>query len=1001
MKSLILGANFTTMPDFRNWLISLVMLLFLYPVMLFAQQGSASFIAESRWVDSVYNSLSTEERIAQLLVVRANQPNQEYDKRIDDYIRTYNIGGVTFFKGQPQTQLRQTNRWQQMAKTPLFVSIDAEWGLAMRLDGTVSYPLQMTLGAVTNQDLIYQMGRQIAEQCQRLGIHMNFAPVVDVNNNAENPVIGMRSFGDNTTNVSSKGIMYALGLQDGGILPTAKHFPGHGDTRNDSHYTLPVINHSRQHLDSIELQPFRNAINAGVQGIMIAHLHIPSLDNSPKTPTTLSEKTVTQLLKNEMGFKGLIVTDGLDMKGVTSVQPSGMIELMALQAGNDILLLPENVPLAIQTIKKALDEGSLPYSRLEESCRKVLSYKYRAGLNNYRPSFLEKLQTDLNKREYIQLKDQLFAEAVTLVRNDGAVLPLAPDTANWALLTIGNNKPSALSESLRAAGIKHTNFTLPKKAGKEQIAALRSQLSNAQQVIIAVHNTNILANRKFGIEDEAIAFVNQVLQQKHAVLCIFASPYALDFFKITEKTKAILIGYQDRQEAIKATADILIGNREPMGKLPVGLKAGFKAGHGLSMQTAAAVSPEKESPITTAVEVAAIGERFQRMIDSVVEEGIQKRAFPGCQVVAMKDGAVIFKKSYGHLTYDKLAPVTDTSLYDLASLTKILASTLAIMKFHDDGLLKLTDRLSDFFPWLRRTDKAEITLMEILTHQSGFDGWIPYYTKTISKAGFDTTIYQRIMSPDFPYRVAENLYLSRTYKRNIFDEIGSSRLKSKEYRYSDLGFYFMPDLALLLTNKEFDQWLETTFYKPLGLKSLGYRPLARFPKNAIAPTEFDRDFRQQLLQGDVHDQGAAMMGGVSGHAGLFGNAFEVAQIMQLFLNGGMWKDQQLLKPETVNYFSKTHFAASNNRRGIGFDKPPLSKNEKTRAMAESASARSYGHTGFTGTFAWADPENGLVVVFLSNRVYPDTKTNQLAKLGTRPRIHEIFYQALNNSTANN
>jgi beta-N-acetylhexosaminidase len=989
------------MPDFRNWLISLVMLLFLHPIMLFAQQGSASFIAESRWVDSVYNSLSTEERIAQLLVVRANQPNQEYDKRIDDYIRTYNIGGVTFFKGQPQTQLRQTNRWQQMAKTPLFVSIDAEWGLAMRLDGTVSYPLQMTLGAVTNQDLIYQMGRQIAEQCQRLGIHMNFAPVVDVNNNAENPVIGMRSFGDNTTNVSSKGIMYALGLQDGGILPTAKHFPGHGDTRNDSHYTLPVINHSRQHLDSIELQPFRNAINAGVQGIMIAHLHIPSLDNSPKTPTTLSEKTVTQLLKNEMGFKGLIVTDGLDMKGVTSVQPSGMIELMALQAGNDILLLPENVPLAIQTIKKALDEGSLPYSRLEESCRKVLSYKYRAGLNNYRPSFLEKLQTDLNKREYIQLKDQLFAEAVTLVRNDGAVLPLAPDTANWALLTIGNDKHSALSESLRAAGIKHTNFTLPKKAGKEQIAALRSQLSNAQHVIIAVHNTNILANRKFGIEDEAIAFANQVLQQKHAVLCIFASPYALDFFKITEKTKAILIGYQDRQEAIKATADILIGNREPMGKLPVGLKAGFKAGHGLGMQTAAAVSPEKESPITTAVEVAAIGERFQRMIDSVVEEGIQKRAFPGCQVVAMKDGAVIFKKSYGHLTYDKLAPVTDTTLYDLASLTKILASTLAIMKLHDDGLLKLTDRLSDFFPWLRRTDKAEITLMEILTHQSGFDGWIPYYTKTISKAGFDTTIYQRIMSPDFPYRVAENLYLSRTYKRNLFDEIGSSRLKSKEYRYSDLGFYFMPDLALLLTNKEFDQWLETTFYKPLGLKSLGYRPLARFPKNAIAPTEFDRDFRQQLLQGDVHDQGAAMMGGVSGHAGLFGNAFEVAQIMQLFLNGGMWKDQQLLKPETVNYFSKAHFAASNNRRGIGFDKPPLSKNEKTRAMAESASARSYGHTGFTGTFAWADPENGLVVVFLSNRVYPDTKTNQLAKLGTRPRIHEIFYQALNNSTANN
>lgn len=989
------------MPNARKRLVSLALLLFMLPVHLISQQGTASFIAENRWVDSVYNSLSTEERIAQLLVVRANQPGQDYDKRIDDYIRNYNIGGVTFFKGQPQTQLRQTNRWQQMAKTPLFVSIDAEWGLAMRLDGTVSYPLQMTLGAVVNQDLIYQMGRQIAEQCQRLGIHINFAPVVDVNNNAENPVIGMRSFGDNTTNVSSKGILYALGLQDGGIIPTAKHFPGHGDTRNDSHYTLPVINHNRQHLDSIELQPFRNVINAGVNGIMIAHLHIPALDNSPKTPTTLSEKTVTNLLKQEMGFKGLIVTDGLDMKGVTSVQPSGMIELLALKAGNDILLLPENVPLAIQTIKKALDDGSLPYTRLEESCRKVLTYKYRAGLNNYRPSFLEKLQSDLNRSDYVQLKNQLFAEAITLVKNEGPVLPLTNDTSSWALLSIGNDKPSPLSEALRDAGVKHINFTLPKKAGKEQIANLTNQLSKSERVIIAVHNTNILANRKFGIEDEAIAFVNQLLQQKQAVLCIFASPYALDFFQITQNTRAILIGYQDRSEAIRATGEILTGKREPLGKLPVHLKSGFKAGHGLSMEPTASISPEKEDPITMAVEVASIAPRFERMIDSVVEEGIQKRAFPGCQVVAMKDGEVIFKKSYGHLTYDKQQAVTDSTLYDLASLTKILASTLAIMKFHDDGLLKLNDRLSDFFPWLRRSDKAGITLMEILTHQSGFDGWIPYYTKTISKAGFDTTIYQRNMSPDFPYRVAENLYLSRTYKRNLFDEITASRLKTKEYRYSDLGFYFIPDLAWLLTNKEFDQWLETSFYQPMGLKSLVFRPLTRFPKSSIAPTEFDREFRQQQLQGDVHDQGAAMMGGISGHAGLFGNALEVAKVMQLFLNGGNWNDQQLLKPETVNYFSKAHFTASNNRRGIGFDKPPLNKNDKNRSMAESASDRSFGHTGFTGTFAWADPENGLVVVFLSNRVFPDTKTNHLARLGTRPRIHEIFYQALNPSTANN
>ncbi|MDO8899431.1 MAG: glycoside hydrolase family 3 N-terminal domain-containing protein, partial [Bacteroidales bacterium] len=409
----------------------------------------------------------------------------------------------------------------------------------MRLSGTVSYPLQMTLGAIENDNLIFEMGRQIAEQCQRMGIHINFAPVVDVNNNPANPVIGMRSFGDTPEIVSSKGIAYARGLKAGGVIATAKHFPGHGDTQNDSHYTLPVILHSRSHLDSTELNPVKKIIDDGVDGIMIAHLDIPSLDSKPNTPSTLSEKVVTVLLKNELGFKGLIVTDGLDMKGVTSVHPPGTIELLALKAGNDILLLPENVPLAIEMIKTAIEKGELPESRLEESCRKVLRYKYRAGLNAYRPSFIEQLNADLNKQEYKILADKLIAEAITIVKNDDGSIPLQKDNLKWALLTIGSEKASSMNGILSEAGFKTTTFQLNKNATKEQISSLQNQLKSFDKIIVNIQNTNILANRKFGIEDAAIAFLNELSKSKSLILNVFASPYALDFLKINENYKAI------------------------------------------------------------------------------------------------------------------------------------------------------------------------------------------------------------------------------------------------------------------------------------------------------------------------------------------------------------------------------------------------------------------------------------------------------------------------------
>ena len=966
---------------------SLALILFIAQFSGFAQSTE-----ENRWVDSVYQKLSLEEKIAQLIIVRANQPDKPYNPEIEKWIEQYNIGGVTFFKGNPKSQLFQSNKWQQKARTPMLISIDAEWGLAMRLSETVSYPFQMTLGAVQNDSLIALMGAQIAEQSKRMGIHINFAPVIDVNNNAENPVIGVRSFGDTPSIVADKGLLYAKALQENGVIPTAKHFPGHGDTRNDSHYTLPVINHSRSRLDSIELLPFKKLIEHGVDGIMTAHLHVPALDSTPNLPTSLSYKIVTEILKQELGFKGLIITDGLDMKGVTSVQPSGKIELMALQAGNDLLLLPADVPLAITSIKLALEKGEISMNRIEESCKKVLHFKYKAGLNAYRPAPIENLISDLNRSQYSQLAQDLFDNAVTVLRNTDNILPLKPDS-NWAVLTIGKTKSA---DSLLLKHLKKVKFfEIEKNADKEAVAKLKTSLKTYKNIILNIKNTNILANKKFGISDVTIQLVQDLSKDKNLVLNLFASPYALDLFTVNDQMKGIIIAYQDRPETEKTVNKILMGVTTSKGKLPVDLKTGFEAGFGLQTSNGSLGFIPSATLPAHATENAEINNPLLRKVDSVALLGIQKKAYPGCQIVALHKGNVIYKKAFGKLTYEGNEKVTNQTIYDLASLTKMLATTLVTMKLYEDSLLFMSQTLGDFLPYLNKTDKGKLRIYDVLTHQSGLDGWIPFYQKTLIDGNLDLSVYHNAPDPDHPYRVAENLYLSREYHYEIYSQIAGSKLKKKEYRYSDLGFIMLPLIAELLTNKAFDSYVYDNFYKPLKLDSISFQPLKKYPKSVIAPTENDQEFRKQLLQGDVHDPAAAMLGGISGHAGLFGTAGDVAQIMQMLLNKGTLNGIKIFEPGTVDYFTKTHF--KDNRRGLGFDKPPLDPKEPNRSMADSASAQSFGHTGFTGTFAWADPKNQLVVVFLSNRVYPDAKTNLLAKMGIRPIIHELFYQYVTQS----
>lgn len=949
-----------------------------------AQAGLQS----DHWVDSVYKSLTLEQRIGQLIMARANHPNKGYYPEIETYIRQYNLGGVTFFKGEPESQLIQTNRWQQLAQTPMLISIDGEWGLGMRLSNTISYPLQMTLGAVQNDQLLREMGTQVAEQCQRMGIHMNFAPVVDVNNNPKNPVIGMRSFGEDANAVSRKGLAYGMAMQKAGILTTAKHFPGHGNTQSDSHYTLPVVEETLKDLKQLPLIPFQQLIDSGLSGMMVAHLYLPELAETKNLSSSLSYRIVTELLKNEMGFDGLVVTDALDMKGATQYAGKENPSLQALKAGNDILLLPENVPVAIAAIREAAENDPLVMKRVEESCRKVLSYKYLAGLNTYRPSFVEGLHQDLHKESYRLLVQRLFDEAITVVENKDNTLPLTPEKMQgkkYATLVLGESEQTLFQRALKANGLIADHYQLANTADQTFRDQLLTKLEAYDLVLVAIQNTNILASKKFGISDEAIKFFEQLSMNTPVALSLFASPYALDFFEINKQVKTVMVAYQDKPEAMMAAARIIMGKANAKGRLPVTATEKYQLGAGIDL-SAYKASYERPS--------GKIENYYTLKIDSIAEAGIEKKAYPGCQIIALHKGNVIYEKNFGTLDANGIQSVASHHLYDLASLTKVFASTLAIMKLTEDSLLSVDDSLGMYFPYLRKTDKAGISIKEILSHQSGFDGWIPYYLETISPNGPLPGFYAAAGNEDYPNRVAENMYIERIYRNVIFQQIADSPLKEKTYRYSDLGYYFIPQLVELLTNMPFDLYLEKNFYEPMGLTHTMFRPLRKFSSDSIAPTENDLVFRQQTLRGDVHDQGAAMLGGISGHAGLFSNARESALIMQMLLNGGSLNGLQLLKPETIAYFNTVYFREQENRRGLGFDKPPIEEKPRFRTPGESASPDSFGHTGFTGTFAWADPANELVVVFLSNRVHPDASNPLLMRMNIRTDIHELFYKAV-------
>jgi beta-N-acetylhexosaminidase len=941
------------------------------------------------WVDSVMNSLTLDQKIAQLLMieVRTDQ-NQRYYERIRKLLTDYNIGGVVFFRGGPQRQAKLTNLWQRQMQTPFLVAMDAEWGLSMRLDSTISFPRQMTLGAITNERLIYELGLEMGWQCRRMGIHVNFSPVIDVNSNPGNPVINSRSFGESRYNVSRKGIAMMVGMKDAGVIATAKHFPGHGDTDTDSHHTLPVLNHSYEEIDSVHLFPFKHLIDHGLQSVMVAHLSIPELSAKKNIATSLSRSVVTDVLQKEMGFEGLIITDALNMKGVTDYFPSGELELKALMAGNDILLMPENVPLAIKTIKQAIEKNELDEEYLNEKCRKILYFKEMSGLDNWRPIPIANLINDLNAPRVENINQKLAEAAITVIKNDNDLIPLQRlDTLKIATLAIGSGTENPF-QSMMGNYYPIDMYSLNKNYTFQQAQSMFSDLDSYNLVIVSIQNNSMFPGRNYGITQQTIDFVNELSRKNNIILNIFANPYSVrSFGEAILNTKGIIISYQDGKNYEEASAQVIFGAIPARGRLPVTASPWFPLYTGI--YTPGRLRIKFKSP-----DDVGINHHMLNRVDSLVWDAINQKAFPGCQVAIIKDGAMVYNRSFGYHTYDNRTPVRNSDLYDLASLTKILATTTAIMKLKDDGIINLDDNLVKFLPWLEYTNKANLRLREVLAHQARLRSWIPLYLATLKEGKPNPEIFQPRQSEEFPVKVAERFYIRKDYRDTIFKSIvDSDLLNRRRYMYSDLGFILMAEMVEQLTGKTIEQFMKDEFYAPLGLSSMGYNPLHTIDKQRITPTENDTLFRKQLIHGSVHDPSAAMLGGVSGHAGLFSNAKDVAVIMQMFLQEGNYGGTQFIQSETLNEFTRTQFAGQRNRRAIGFDKPAITPRESSPAC-KSASSLSFGHSGFTGTYAWADPRENLVYVFLSNRVHPDAANRKISQLEVRLNIHQAIYDAI-------
>ena len=954
-------------------------------------------VACRRWVDNKLQSMTLKQKIGQLFIhTVAPYTTQSNKQNISDAVKEYGIGGLLFSGGEIGKQIELTNYAQSMAEIPLLITFDGECGLAMRLKGTPSFPRNRVLGCIQNDTLLYEYGKEVARQLREIGVHVNFAPVADIDNNPKNPVINTRSFGSDRENVARKVVAYSRGLQDGGVLAVCKHFPGHGDTEVDSHKSLPVLPFTRERLDSIELYPFRKAIEAGVGGMMVGHLNVTSIDNKA---ASVSHAVVTELLKNELHFSGLVFTDALEMKGISS---NPYVSAQALIAGNDMVLAPRNLKRELDGVLKAVKEGKITEDEINEKCRKVLTYKYAFGLDRRPVVAKEGVMARINKSYTNDLMNRIKTSAVTVIKDSDEMLPLDLSLSGTVVLNVS----STLSETYPF--YNQINDTYPVTwlhANLDSLQYLKKKITPAQRIIVAVYTSKV---------DKYKKVLAELAKGKPTILICFNSHKVLQKLDdVVAQSSAVVLAHSDDKPVQKFVAEMLLGNKRVDGRLSVDYNDEYKAGLGV------VVDPDK--PRRYKPEEFGMDSKGLARIDSIAMYGIENGAYPGCHVLVWKNGYPVYNKCFGTHTYESDRKVKENDLYDLASLTKTTATMLAVMKLYDDGKLNLTDKISNYVPEMKSTNKENITIQELLYHESGLPAYLPFYKKAIDTKSCKGGMYKKYKDANHSVKVANNLYICTNYsflsewvsdketseyslkvsdnmyikpefKSVILKEIADTPLKGHSYRYSCLNFMLLKEAVENISGMPMDEFLEENFYKPMGLVHTMYNPLKRYSKDEIIPTVKEDFLRKGPVHGYVHDEAAAMLGGVSGNAGLFSTAKEVATIYQMLLDKGVMGDRRYLTRATCELFLT--MKSKNSRRGLGFDKPDKEKPENGYCAPETP-ASVFGHTGFTGTCAWADPDNDLVFVFLCNRIYPNPcDRKNLMKLKIRPAIQQAIYQAI-------
>lgn len=932
---------------------------------------------QQQWVDSLYNTMDLEAKIGQLFMVMAfSEKGINHYKEIEENVLKQQIGGIIFSLGGPKEQLHWTNRLQAKAKTPLLIGMDAEWGVAMRLDSVVAFPWNMTLGAIQDHKLVEQIGYRIGAQAQRLGVHINFAPDVDINTNPNNPIIGNRSFGEDKMNVAQKGIAFIEGMHRAGVMSSAKHFPGHGDTAKDSHYDLPVINFDQERLLATEFYPFDRLVEKGVSSIMVGHLNIPALDEG--VPASLSKKIIEEHIKSRYNYNGLIITDALNMGGAEEVSNLNSISVEAFLAGNDILLIPSDLEKAIKKMKRAFNRGKITEARLAHSVKKILKAKYKAGLSNFTPLLSERLQEDLNTPLDAYLVKKAMEEALTLVKKD-SFSALLSKTHKTIHLALGDASSTSFKKHLANGNIP----SIPLAGSIEENLA---NLSAYETVIVSFHRSNASPWKPSDFSKQEKNLLSALTANQRVVLVSFVKPYALSKLNNLNDFGVIIQAYQNNEEAHLAAAQLLTAKTNSPGKLPVSISEDFPVGTGINMLQSNRL--EKASPFDVGMDEEKLSH-----LDTLAQVVLDSLMAPGFQVLAARKGKIIYHKAFGHHTFEKKRAVDLNDVYDLASMTKILTTLPLLMQAYESEKIRLSDQLGELSPLFKNTNKESLRLKEVLSHQSGIVPWVPFYKTTLKGKlqKLSRKYYRSKPSKRFSVPVASSLYGRNDLPEMQFQALLETKLLEKGLHYSDLPLLFAQKILEEKYNAPIDELVQKAVFEPLNLKYTTFRPLEVLSENTIVPSENDTYFRKRKLQGYVHDMAAALQGGVAGHAGLFSNAYEVATLMQMFLQKGSYNGSTFFSEDTFDVFNTCNYCSEGNRKGIVLDKP---KQEGGGMAFYGISPESFGHSGFTGTYAWADPETEIVFVFLSNRTFPSMNNRLLIDHSIRPRMLKLVHDSI-------